>query len=610
VSDTGTPAVADTVPPAGARAAHAAGPQADDFDIERLRVLVSYSRRLRWQMGSVAAVIAAVAWAGGVAAASALVWLGCTLLVREARAAWLLHLERQDTPIAGRLRLVTLGTLALGLAYGSAALLMPQMDTAFDAMVTMILMSLSAGAIATTFTVMPAFVAFGAGVCLPSAAMWAATGGWPGAGVALLIVLFLSVQVRFARQTLSMYAESYRMRQANTALLAQLSDERARLAQARDAAVAADLAKSRFLAAASHDLRQPLQSLALNGGALMRQPLPAEAREIAGEMATGIEALRRMLDGLLDISQLDAGAQAPELRPLALARVVQGLTERFRKAAEAKGLALHGRCPPGLTAVSDAQMLQRVLSNLLDNAVKFTATGQVTLTAEDHGDRVRLTVADTGCGIPLPDQARVFDDLTQLGNPERNSAQGYGLGLGIVRRLVRLLGIELVLDSEAGAGTRVHLLLPRADPALTGTTLADQPAPSPGLVARRVLVLDDDPGVRHAYGTVLRALGCEVRACATLREALQTLGAFKPDVALVDVRLGEDTDGLQAVPALRERQPGLPAILISADTGSALRADAARLGVPLLRKPVTEAVLALAINRVLTESLVPGPRGD
>jgi signal transduction histidine kinase len=592
----------------------AADEKDDDFDVERLRVLVTYSRGLRFQMAAVAAVIAAVAWAGGVPTGFALAWLAMTLTVRETRAAWLLRLERRTDPMGPRLRTVTLLTLALGLAYGSAAVFMPRMGTAFDAMVTMILMSLSAGAIATTFTVLPAFVAFGAGVCLPSAAVWAFAGGWPGAGVALLIVLFLSVQVRFARQTLAMYDESFRMRQANNALLAQLSDERGRLAQARDAAVAADLAKSRFLAAASHDLRQPLQSLALNGGALVRQPLPAEAREIAGEMATGIEALRRMLDGLLDISQLDVGAQAPDLRPLSLQRVVQGLVERFRKPAESKGLLLLGRCPPGLTAVSDAQMLQRVLSNLLDNAVKFTASGQVTLTAEEHGDRVRLTVADTGCGIPLADQARVFDDLTQLGNPERNSAQGYGLGLGIVRRLVRLLGIELVLDSEAGAGTRVHLLLPRADPTLTGggegTTTGEQPTPSPGLVARRVLVLDDDPGVRQAYGTVLRALGCQVRACATLAEALQTLGAFSPDVALVDVRLGGDTDGLQAVPALRALQPGLPAILISADTGSTLRADAARLGVPLLRKPVTEAVLALAINRVLAEDQGLAATGD
>lgn len=590
---------------AAAVAAPLSEPVEQAFEDERLRVLVQYSAGLRWQMATIALVIAALLWSGGHALATTLCWLAVTLGVREWRAACLVKLLYDPRPMAVRRRAVTILTLALGFAYGSSALFMPGMDTAYDAIVTMILLSLGAGAITTTFTVLPAFVAFGVGIIVPPAAAWLATGWWPGGAVALLMLLFLGVQVRFARLTQAMYADSFGIRRANNELLRQLRDERGRLAQARDAAVAADLAKSRFLAAASHDLRQPLQSLALNSGALARQPLQGESRQIAGDMAQGIDALQRMLDTLLDLSQLDAGAQAPELRPLALDRVVEGVVRRFLPAAQAKGLKLTSRCPAHLTVLSDAQMLQRVLSNLLDNALKFTAAGEVTLYVEDLGDTVRLTVADTGCGIDPADQARVFEDLVQLDNAGRNSSLGHGLGLGIVRRLTRLLGIEIALRSSPGVGTQVHLLLRRSGELLSPS---GEPAPQPpGLVARRILVLDDDLGVRQAYGHALGVMGCEVVSGAHLDEILPSLRTFQPEVALVDYRLGGGVDGLQAVREIRRRLPSLRAILITADATSALRSEAASLGVPVLRKPVSDAALALAINNVVSRNLGAEP---
>jgi signal transduction histidine kinase/ActR/RegA family two-component response regulator len=580
----------------------AADAHADEaFDRERLSVLVGYSAALRVQMTTIAIVIGAISHAGGAPLAQVLVWLAGTILVRETRASFLLRLNRDSAPIDERLRKTIGWTLALGAAYGASSIFMIHTDRAFDAILTMILMSLSAGAVSTTFTLVPALVAFAAGIALPLFVLWALGGvDWLDWAVAGLVVLFFGVQVRFAGQNMRMFADSYRMRLENAKLLSDLTAERARLATARDTAVAADLSKSRFLAAASHDLRQPLQSLALNSGALSRMEMSEPSREIANDIGVGIDALRRMLDALLDISQLEAGAVAPDLRPISVERLLESLCLRQRPAAQIKGLSLNWHSEPGTTVFSDAQMLQRVLANLLDNALKFTERGSIELSARRVGDRIELTVRDTGRGIDEADQALVFEDLTQLHNPRRDRALGHGLGLGIVRRLCRLLGIEVGVESRVGEGTCFTLRVPISADASASPS---ESAPShPGLVARRVLVLDDDQAVRSAYRAALNSMGCAVSVASDLRQAEAALDTEGIEVALVDFRLANDMNGLEAVARLRKRCPGLAALIVSADTSAALRELAAQEGVPMLRKPVSDALLAIAINNALADA--------
>lgn len=578
------------------------------YDERRLGVLVAYSASLRWQMLSAVLVTAALAWLA-VPAGVVVGWVLLCIVCRELRAAALLRLARSPhLPIAERLRRVGWWTLALGVANGGAAVFMFWLDTAGDAMITMILVSLAAGAVSTTFTVLPAFVAYAGGIVLPSALVWMSQADLPGFAIGLLILMYLGVQVRFARQNLGLFEESYRIRSENAELLAALSDERVRLAQARDVAVAADLSKSRFLAAASHDLRQPLQSLALNSATLSRLQLNGETREIAHEISVGIEALRQMLDTLLDVSKLDAGAVSPVLQPVPLDRLVQGLVRRYRSAAQAKGLRLEEDCAAGTLVMSDMEMLQRVISNVLDNAIKFTAVGGVSVVAARRGDRVAVTVSDTGCGVAPEDQQRVFEDLVQLANPQRDRALGHGLGLGIVRRLSHLLGIEYEMESRPGAGTRFHLYVPASDAVLA--VMSDGRRGDPSLVARRVLVLDDDGAVREAYQRSLSSLGCKVHAAASLEQALALLASHDDEVALVDYRLAGPENGLSAIELLRRMRPGLAAVLVTADTSAALRETAAREGVPVVRKPVTEATLTLAINDALREVSAHKPLED
>ncbi len=581
-----------------------------------MQALVDFSQSLRWQMLAAVVAVAAVAWAGGADRWLVAAWLALAVLVREARAATLVRLlSAKAEPIATRLQRTTYWTLALGMVQGASALLMLQLqlqqrDIASSAVLTMIMMSLCAGAVSTTYTVMAAFVAYAGAIAIPTALAWsifaiwqhwAVGAGWQYWGIAALVLMFLGVQIRFARQNMKMFDQSYRMRLENTELLAQISQERELLALARDAAVQADLSKSRFLAAASHDLRQPLQSLSLNSGALLRQELQGESLQIAQEMRAGIDALRQMLDGLLDVSQIDAGAFTPHLQTVPLAALVTGLAAHVRIAAQAKGLRLLDDCPAGLHVVSDVAMLRRIVSNLLDNAIKYTERGVIQIIVRPDGpEHVLLTISDTGCGIPAADHARVFDDLVQVGNAHRDRTRGYGIGLGIVRRFTRMLGIEYTLASTLGEGTTITLRVPCAEGA--GPVLASAARVEPGLVARRVLVLDDDEGVRRAYGHALQSLGCWVVGTATLSEALEQVVAHRTEIALVDFRLADSVDGLEAIAQLRRRWPQLAAILVSADLDAAMHEQARRLGVPCLHKPVTDSALAAAINGVLHPS--------
>jgi CheY-like chemotaxis protein len=191
----------------------------------------------------------------------------------------------------------------------------------------------------------------------------------------------------------------------------------------------------------------------------------------------------------------------------------------------------------------------------------------------------------------------VFDDLVQLDNPQRDRLRGHGLGLGIVRRLCRLLGIRLRVDSTAGQGARFHLYLPST--AAAAAVVGAQAAAEPRLGARRVVVLDDDASVRAAYLHALRTLDCDVIGAASLDEALSALPLFDAEIALVDFRLAGPEDGIAAVARLRALRPGLQAVIVSADTSALLRQRAAEQGLTMLRKPVTDTLLAQTINRIL-----------
>ncbi|MFS2054730.1 sensor histidine kinase, partial [Variovorax sp. CT11-76] len=287
----------------------------------------------------------------------------------------------------------------------------------------------------------------------------------------------------------------------------------------RDRARELSAAKTRFLAAASHDLRQPLHAISLFGAALEHElgghPAQANARRLMGAVRT----LDSSLDAMLDISQLDAGVVRTELRPLPLQGLLERVFDLFEPRANQRELELRVRSSP-LWVRSDAQLLQRLLGNLVDNALKYTERGGVVVRARPRGDAVWLEVRDTGIGIAEQHRARVFDEFYQAGNVGRDRSRGLGVGLSIVQRIAALLAHPLVLRTREGRGTCFRLVLPAA--AQSWQTVL--PPLGQGELARRVLVLDDDADARAAMVEVLRAFGVQAASVDTEAAALAAGG--------------------------------------------------------------------------------------
>ncbi|MDT4829907.1 Adaptive-response sensory-kinase SasA [compost metagenome] len=442
--------------------------------------------------------------------------------------------------------------------------------------------------------------------------MWLVAGGWLGGGVAALVLMFFGVQTRFARRNLQTFEESFGIRAENQALATSLEFERAQLAIARDQAVRANNDKSRFLAGASHDLRQPLQAMALNVGALRHVAMAPDARAIVEVVDSSLEQLRAMLDALLDVSKLDAGVVVAQPQRVQIERLLTAVMASFGAAAAARRVALHTVCPPGLAVRTDPDLLRRMLANLVDNAIKFSPAGgqvevrvrtQDPLDASDAG--VELTVQDSGPGIAPENHRLVFEDLVQLqaSSSGTTPAAGHGLGLGIVRRMAELLGVPVELESRLGAGACFRLRLPRAAPVGADGCEGEGAGATWSLAGRCVLVLEDDPMVRGAYLNALGAMGCRVLSAATLDEALAQVD--EPDAVVLDCRLGGGVSGFDAAERLRAHrsaQPALPIVMVTADTDPAVVEAARRQALPLLRKPVDDQTLGRALAAAIEHS--------
>ncbi len=373
----------------------------------------------------------------------------------------------------------------------------------------------------------------------------------------------------------------------------QAESERQRLDGLNRALEEANAAKTRFLAAASHDLRQPVQALALNMAALEIEAraagLPAQ-HELAQRMAASLQALTQMFDVLLDISRLDAGivpvnAQAVPLAPL-LHRLHDELAATFRARGLRLGLHLVSR-GAGATTISDPVLLERCLRNLLDNALKYTARGGVLLALRPRAGGWIVQVFDSGIGMSAEVLARAHEEFFQADNPGRDRARGLGLGLAIVQRMLRLLGHTLHLASRPGQGTVATMVLAAGPPVAAAAEPAAGVAPTaPGVLA----VIDDDAAVREGLVALLQLWGHTVlhgADDATLRAAWQAAGKPPVQALVTDLRLARHRTGLEAVAALRQAWGrDLPALVITGDIAPDRLQALRDSGLPWLAKPV------------------------
>ena len=383
----------------------------------------------------------------------------------------------------------------------------------------------------------------------------------------------------------------------------------AELRAKKDEAETATRAKSRFLAAASHDLRQPIHALGMFVARLAQLPHDRETRHLIGNLEASIRAMQDLLDALLDISRLDADAVRVQQQPVPLAPLFEQLRGALQPVAADKGLRLRVRMSH-LWVQSDPTLLHRILLNLLSNALRYTGHGGVLLGCRRSadGERLWIEVWDTGVGIPAEHQQDIFREFYQIGNPERDRSKGLGLGLNIVDRTARLLGHPLQLCSEPGHGTRFRLELPLAPAGDLQALLASaEPMPVDDVRGLRILVIEDDRQSAQALRGLLDSWGCLVAVVEGLQGALTIVaGGFVPDLVLSDFRLRAGESGMQTLQRLRTQlERPLPACLMSGDTDPELIQACRDAGLPLLHKPVRPAKLRTLIRRLARPQPAP-----
>ena len=417
------------------------------------------------------------------------------------------------------------------------------------------------------------------------------TGQWVYELVGITSALFGVTMIGYCRNQARAVMEALRVRFENVELLRALAAEKADAEDARHRAETASLAKSQFLAAASHDLRQPLYALGLFSASLEQLRLDDEGRAIVARIGDSIGAMESLFAGLLDVSRLEAGVVTPRLTAVSVDALFDQLSQVFRPIARERGLDLRFRSDDEWIR-SDPVLIEQVLSNLLANALRATSTGGVLVAARRRGEAVRLEVFDTGTGIAPDDLRRIFDEFVQLGNPERDRRKGLGLGLSIARRAAELLGTTIAVRSRAGRGSCFALTQPAgARPGRLPAAPVEQARALPRDRTLPVLVVEDDADVRAALEQLLTRWGVRHHAVASPGAALARCAEQRYGLVISDQRLGADMDGLTLLAELIGRDPAPAAMLITGEFDPLLADRARAIGIPLLTKPVRAELL-------------------
>lgn len=431
---------------------------------------------------------------------------------------------------------------------------------------------------------------------------------WEGDSMHFLMAFIVLAMMLGALAVGSRYhtvlTESLRRRFENEALAERLAVKNAELDQARIAAEQASRAKTRFFAAASHDLRQPLHAIGLFVDLLTSRIRNPQDRRLVGNIETSVAALESLFDALLDISRIDAGAiraTPVDFEPRAL---IERLRGDFEAEAQTKGLRLrlHGGAERSFVH-SDPLLVERILRNLIANAIRYTTRGGVLVALRRSGDRLNLEVWDTGIGIAADQQEAIFEEFFQLGNPERGQGKGFGLGLSIVRRLTDLLELPISLRSEPGRGTRFRIGLPLTDAPIP-LPAARPPELSGNFSSRLILMVNDDTSVRDGMTTLLNNWGAQVVVGATPDEVQAAAdGAGRPDLIICDYRLGGGSLGADIIAALRAHfGRDIPAVVLTGTTNPERAAEARACAYHLLLKPVPPSKLRALINAALADN--------
>lgn len=415
----------------------------------------------------------------------------------------------------------------------------------------------------------------------------------------------LAAQAAIALENAMLYTELQQHRSHLEELVEQrttdLHQTLTELEQARLAAVTANIAKSRFLAAASHDLRQPMHALNLYLGTIAEERLPEQVRTQFNNARQCARSVDDMFRALLDISKLDSGTIQPKVSVFSIALIFEAIKVQFELEAFVKGLTLRV-VPSSACLCSDPAMVERILCNLVANAVRYTERGKILVGCRRKGGMLRLAVYDTGPGIAADQQRAIFDEFFQLDNPERDRTKGLGLGLAIVERLAKLLDAPVTLVSQPGRGSMFAVDLPYASLAEQAQPPALQPITvSRNLAGAFIIVIDDEVAILDATRSLLEQWGYSVITAVSGREALDRLAAgnHKPDAIICDYRLRGHENGIDLIHDLRKKfNDDIPALLITGDTAPARIRELDASGLNWLYKPLDTEQLRGALQEL------------
>jgi two-component system, sensor histidine kinase len=539
-------------------------------------------------------------------------WSLLTISVEILRARYAARVLRSGydiDPIRVHATFVVLAAVSgIAIAVG-AVIFLPRLPVLHQALFGAILLAIPAAGVAVAQSSRYMLAAYAISILLPASVTWGVVHPSQFLGVVALTMLLCVVLILVAADGDKLLLRSVIIRHERDRLVRDLEQRNADVRAASALAEQSAQARARVLAAASHDLRQPLHALSVYCAVLAAHPAPETLIEVSQNIDQIVRSLGNLLNGLLDLSRLSAGYYVPERQSLDLQRLVASVCSEYEQAAAHKGLALKQELSP-IRLLGDPVAISRIARNLLDNAIKYTEHGDVKVTT--HVEQCEpmplavLSVADTGKGIPAEEQSRIFEEFYQLDNPGRDRGKGVGLGLAIVQRLGELIGASVSVESIVGQGTCFRVSIPIAVPDTWPIEETPASTVESSVEGKRVYVVDDERDILTSMRTLLGVWGISVATAESPGAADRLFEEDgPPDLMIVDLRLGGEEHGAHLACRLQLAYGDFPILIITGETSS----DALRLAnersYTLLQKPIAPEVLRRAIMAALAVAASP-----
>lgn len=485
-----------------------------------------------------------------------------------------------------------------GFAAGLSTLLFfHTISSAEQAFIGMVLTGLVAGGVATSGSSPSVLASYALSALLPLGISWNLYGNDRSHLVTWLIIIFSAMMVVYARDGKKVLYESFMIRRQRDEAYAQLQTKTEEIIQANAAIENLAQTKTRVLAAASHDLRQPLHALSIYSAVLSANPSASTLKEIGSNINQLVGSLAALLDALLDLSQLDSQSFPTQNSQTDLACIAKKIAQEFEHRIRDKGLILETNLMPA-PVFSDPIIWERIVRNLLDNSVKYTESGRIRISTRVVDMKSCVTIEDSGKGIAHDQLEKIFEEFYQIDNPGRDRSLGLGLGLSIVQRMSKLINAELHLQSTPKQGTRIELQLD----AYTGEFIANaEPTPRSDLLkGKSILLIDDEYSIITSTTILLEMWGVCTYSATDMNDALEIIQNHSDiDLLIADLRLKNGENGIHVIQNLRQILGELPALIISGETSPERLSDAKNYGLTILQKPISADLLYINLLRQL-----------